>query len=430
MLRHDAAVLSALPVPGGKFVLTGTGERGLAIMTSGSRAADSDQFSNKHLNVWDAASGQLVYPPLPLEGPLGAGSVSPDGQFVVTLVTRPAAARAGPASWETRLWDLATGRPASDPLPHAAQPQSVAFAADGRCLAVRVEKHPDVVGPPRPGTFAVVVDLRTGTTTRLALPEAPVHHAALGPDGRTLVTVSGDPAQTVRAWNVGRRTLAAPPVTPDGRVVSVAWSPGGRRVALACGKGEMDSEREGAVIVWDLTAGRTVRLGHRRRVTHAVFSADGRRVATASADMTARVWEAATGLPATPPLRHRGQVNAVAFDGTGRLLATTSHDRTARVWDVATGEAMTPPLEHRHWVLGVAFDARGRVLTASTDGEVRIWDLRADRRSIPDLVLLTQVLSAHRVDDSGGLVPLNVPDLMDAWDHVAAKRRNVGARGR
>src|SRR5882757_7777027 len=66
------------------------------------------------------------------------------------------------------------------------------------------------------------------------------------------------------------------------------------------------------------------------------FSPDGTRVVTASADHTARVWDARTGKPLTEPLEHRNSVNAVAFSPDGARVVTASDDTTARVWDVRT----------------------------------------------------------------------------------------------
>src|SRR5207245_1284002 len=54
-------------------------------------------------------------------------------------------------------------------------------------------------------------------------------------------------------------------------------------------------------------------IPHKGGVLQAAFSADGRRLVTASEDGTARVWDAATGQPLTSPLPGRGPVTCAAF---------------------------------------------------------------------------------------------------------------------
>jgi WD40 repeat protein len=58
-------------------------------------------------------------------------------------------------------------------------------------------------------------------------------------------------------------------------------------------------------------------------VNSVAFSPDGSRVATASDDGSARVFEAATGTELAR-LHHEGRVNAVAFSPDGSRVATAS----------------------------------------------------------------------------------------------------------
>jgi len=67
---------------------------------------------------------------------------------------------------------------------------------------------------------------------------------------------------------------------------------------------------------------------------HAVtFASTGSRLATASQDQTARVWDPIRGSELRR-LPHEGRVWAVAFSPDGSRLATASHDRLARIWKV------------------------------------------------------------------------------------------------
>ena len=77
----------------------------------------------------------------------------------------------------------------------------------------------------------------------------------------------------------------------------------------------------------------------RTSVSSAAFSADGTRVVTASADKTARVWDARTGQTVGAPLEHANGVVSAAFSADGTRVVTASDDNTARVWDAMTGIA-------------------------------------------------------------------------------------------
>src|SRR5260370_42548005 len=76
---------------------------------------------------------------------------------------------------------------------------------------------------------------------------------------------------------------------------------------------------------WDAVTGRkTADLRCGGVVWDVVFSPDGRWIATASEDHTARVWEADTGREVARINHESIRVSSVAFSPDGRLLATAS----------------------------------------------------------------------------------------------------------
>jgi WD40 repeat protein len=101
-------------------------------------------------------------------------------------------------------------------------------------------------------------------------------------------------------------------------------------------------------------------LRHDDYVWSAEYSPDGRWLATASRDGTARVWDARSGQPVTPPLRHLGGVVSARFNVEGNQLITCSHDKTARIWDAQTGQPITSSLSHSSKVNSAVFSADGK----------------------------------------------------------------------
>ncbi len=94
------------------------------------------------------------------------------------------------------------------------------------------------------------------------------------------------------------------------------------------------------------------------------------------------LFRTATQSPVIAAVRHRAGVTAASFSrGVGRdgaRLVTASRDRTARIWDARTGAPLSPPLEHPDEIASAALDARGaRLVTVCRDGAARIWDLAA-----------------------------------------------------
>ena len=73
-------------------------------------------------------------------------------------------------------------------------------------------------------------------------------------------------------------------------------------------------------------------------VTSAAFSPDGSRIVTASADKTARIWDAATAKEIAVLRGHDDSVNSAAFSPDGSRIVTASADKTARIWDAATAK--------------------------------------------------------------------------------------------
>src|SRR5262249_14153268 len=66
---------------------------------------------------------------------------------------------------------------------------------------------------------------------------------------------------------------------------------------------------------------------------------------------------------------------------------TASADKTARVWDAAIGKEIAVLRGHADGVVSAAFSSDGaRVVTASSDKTALVWDVRVATMSAQDLI--------------------------------------------
>jgi WD40 repeat protein len=103
---------------------------------------------------------------------------------------------------------------------------------------------------------------------------------------------------------------------------------------------------------------RSTLRGHSGRVYGVAFSPDGKRLATAGLDRTAKVWDAECGKELLTLRGHSGVVDGVAFSSDDKRLATASDDHMAKVWDAENGKELLT-LRDSDAVLGVAFSQIG-----------------------------------------------------------------------
>ena len=115
--------------------------------------------------------------------------------------------------------------------------------------------------------------------------------------------------------------------------------------------------------------------GHTDAVWSAVFSPDGTRIATASSDGTARIWNATTGKELLTVNPSTGILWDAVLSPNGKLLATAGEDNVARIWNARTGEQLFALPGHDD-VFHVEFSPDGsRLATFSPDGTSIVWNV-------------------------------------------------------
>ncbi|MFC2045959.1 WD40 repeat domain-containing protein [Chloroflexota bacterium] len=111
-------------------------------------------------------------------------------------------------------------------------------------------------------------------------------------------------------------------------------------------------------------------------MTRAVWSPDGKRIATHSDDTTGgRVWDASKGELLLTFTGHAGSVFGLDWSATDERLLTVSNDGTAKIWEAGTGAellsySLGPQLTEGAW----SPDMKQIALSAA-DGKIRILDV-------------------------------------------------------
>jgi WD40 repeat protein len=339
------------------------------------------------LKVWDGSTGRqrLRLP----AGPVGP-AFSPDGRLV---------AFAAPVTLNTAgaitVWDMAAGRPLQTLRGHRGDVLRLVFSPDGRHL-LSAGTYRDRAGK---GLEVRRWEIATGQGKLLLTDEGDHPCVAFSPAGRHVVTAAADEGKVLKLWSattgklLGTRVQAGPvrclAFVASGHSLAAAisaapaqltliqvwegprvdvpvfsWSgavgdvevlafaargPGREETLLAAG----GSDR--AIRVWDLavlggeaSAGSApplhTLLGHTQTIRGLVFSDDGKRLASASADDERRLgeimlWDLRTGQEVLTIDRPAGEL-AFHFSPRAWQLAAAGMDGTLSVWDGTPGREL------------------------------------------------------------------------------------------
>jgi WD40 repeat protein len=312
--------------------------------------------------LWDATSGREL---LVLSGHTGIirdVDFSPDGRRLAT----------SSGDGTVRVWDV--GPQGSREQATLAGPDvtpSVAYSPDGRWIATA--SYDGRARLWNAATGRRIVTFSGGDASS---------DVALAPDGKTLATAGFSVSGTPILWDTASGKIQRILGGPKGWTGSVAFSPDGTRIATGLGGTD---EGSGQVLLWEMATGRLIdSFGELKPGDHPIvdlaFSRDGKLLAAASFDGTARVWILASGEESLT-LRPHAIVVGVAFNPDGQLLATSGTDGTVKIWNVSTGAEVRSLAGHLGTVARVAFSPDGKLLaSAGFDNTARLWDVSTGRQ--------------------------------------------------
>jgi WD40 repeat protein len=168
--------------------------------------------------------------------------------------------------------------------------------------------------------------------------------------------------------------------------------------------------------------------GHQGTVDRMALLPDG-RLASASRDRSARVWNRASGR-CEQVFEHEGQVHTVLALEGGRLLTADDHD--IRVWDLGSGAELSTFQRNEDYLVTVLPLAGGRLAGSGAEGRIDIWNVESGHieRSLPadggaTVVKLAQLPDGRLVSgDNDGTI--RIRDLSGGGSDVWVRR---GERG-
>lgn len=190
------------------------------------------------------------------------------------------------------------------------------------------------------------------------------------PDGKWLAVGT---YRSVTLWDTRTGQPQTPIIVPNS-VQSVAFRPDGQVLAIGGGVASVSGE----VRLYDLKAKQflpTVLKGHTDILYCVAWNKDGKLLATASHDKTARIWEATSGKEIQVLKEHSDAVTRICFAPDSQSVYTASLDRNVRRFAVQDGKVIRTFNGHADAIYALALSPDGkRLVSSGVEPRLRWWN--------------------------------------------------------
>ena len=301
--------------------------------------------------------------------------------------------------------------------------ESLDYSTAGELQSIAVSPTGDmfaVVG--KQGFAAIFNTARKESMQRLESHAGIVRAVVFHPKKEWIATAGDD--KKIILWNIKGKKIKE-------------WSSPTEVYALAVGQNGLlaSGGADNKIYLWNTETKELTRTlsGHTDVLLALNFDGTGERLASASADKTARIWKIAT--PNEQPIvltDHDDKVLDVAFSPDNSLLATAGKDSKIRLWNltaaqvirVIEGETVNTLNEsgrtldgHQGAVFGVSFLPNQQLVSSSADRTLRVWDVASG--------VTMRILQGHTSMVTDVAVPVQGDQIFSVNTRGTIKRWNT-----
>jgi WD40 repeat protein len=279
-------------------------------------------------------------------------------------------------------------------VPGAGAALGVSVAQDGsQLISVWVDGRARVWrrSPDRKGWLSTPIEL--------AVPGRIITAVALSPDGKSAISASRDKMTaeaSLERWTIPADLANPKPtygvleayVPGEGDIVSVKFSPDGKRIVIAnaarvdasedAGNDAKDDPGFGYATVHDSRSGAQIgpEIGVGGSTTVAIFSPKGDKILVAEKYGSVSIYDSATFEPIVEGIwPDKGSITTARFTDTGARFAVGTKKGLILVYQAADGQKLFQLPGHAKGVSSLTFAPDSSMIaSASPDGTVRLWE--------------------------------------------------------